>query len=312
MTSSSATGPRRAPAPAAEPLAARLRPAALLLALSALSASAIVAIYVLFWGTDRGIVFDVAGLTRLDAQQDPVRHRQVNELLATISVESLLLVGGAAVGLALLRRRPVLALAAFAVLGGANVTTQVLKPALGALDLVRGEAVKELPGSFPSGHATVAMSIGLTAVLVAPHALKLVTAIGAAGYAAVIGVALLALGWHYPSDVAAGYLVALAWAAAAGAAVIALDGRRTRREPDRWAWRMNWTLALALAAITGLAFTLLVLAAVLANPAFADAVRLHTIAAFSAVVLGVMSVVVVGALLVALRRAATTAAAPSA
>ena len=67
--------------------------------------------------------------------------------------------GGAIVLLALLRGRPRLAVAAGVVLLGANLTTQVLKETFDRPDLVLGWAAE--PGAFPSGHATVAMSLAM-------------------------------------------------------------------------------------------------------------------------------------------------------
>ena len=66
---------------------------------------------------------------------------------------------------ALARRRPGVALAIAAILFGANVTTQLLKPLLAeprAASLVGDVSV--YAASWPSGHATAAMSLALCAV----------------------------------------------------------------------------------------------------------------------------------------------------
>jgi hypothetical protein len=47
-------------------------------------------------------------------------------------------------------------------------------------------------------------------------------AVLASGYAACVGVGLVLIAAHYPSDVAAGYLVATAWAAAMAALALGL------------------------------------------------------------------------------------------
>ena len=75
--------------------------------------------------------------------------------------------------------------------------------------------------SWPSGHATAAMSFALCAVLAAPARLRpLVAAVGAA-FAVAVCYSFLALAWHYPSDVLGGFLVATH--------VDAVSGRRSAR-----------------------------------------------------------------------------------
>ena len=64
------------------------------------------------------------------------------------------------------------------------------------------------PVSFPSGHATAAMSMAVALVLVAPRGHRWAAVILGAAYALAISVTVIILGWHYPSDVLAGTLVA--------------------------------------------------------------------------------------------------------
>jgi membrane-associated phospholipid phosphatase len=105
------------------------------------------------------------------------------------------------------RRRE--ALAAVALVAGANLAGLILQvalahpryhPILGTTQ-VGAEA-------YPSGHATSAMSIALAAVLVAPARLRVAVASGAAAYVIAVSTSLLVLGWHFPSDVLGGLLVA--------------------------------------------------------------------------------------------------------
>lgn len=115
------------------------------------------------------------------------------------------------VAVALLRGRPRIALVVVAVLIGANVTTQVLKPLLAHARFTSGLPHQVSAASWPSGHSSAAMSLALCAVLVAPARLRpLLAALGAA-FAIAVSYSLLTLDWHYPSDVLAGYLVAGAW-----------------------------------------------------------------------------------------------------
>jgi membrane-associated phospholipid phosphatase len=116
----------------------------------------------------------------------------------------------AVVGAGLARRRPRLAVAAAAAMLAANVTTQVLKPALADWrPFVPGAHVAE--GAWPSGHATAAMSLALALVLVSsPRVRPFAAALGGLA-AAAVACAVLVLGWHYPSDVVGGFLVAAFW-----------------------------------------------------------------------------------------------------
>ncbi|MGZ6579213.1 MAG: phosphatase PAP2 family protein [Solirubrobacteraceae bacterium] len=111
---------------------------------------------------------------------------------------------------AVIRGRPLVALAIGVILVGANVTTHELKPLLATprpfdhFDQI-GSA------SWPSGHATAAMSFVLCCVLAAPNRMRpFVVAIGAM-FAVAVCYSFLALGWHYPSDVLGGFLVATTW-----------------------------------------------------------------------------------------------------
>jgi len=114
----------------------------------------------------------------------------------------------ACVTLAVVRRRLDLALGAVVVIGGANVTTQILKYDLFArLDLGHG------PDRLPSGHTTVALSIALAAVIVAPARWRSTVAIGVSATATLVGLALVLGRWHRPSEVVAATFVCLVWAA---------------------------------------------------------------------------------------------------
>lgn len=133
--------------------------------------------------------------------------------------------GAALVCVALARGRGRVALAVASVLVLAPFTSETLKPLLAHRhDVVGGVHVG--PASWPSGHSTAALALVLCAILVAPARRRpLVAAIGLA-YAAVVGVMLLVLAWHMPSDVIGGYLVATLWAALAVAALRLADRRR--------------------------------------------------------------------------------------
>jgi membrane-associated phospholipid phosphatase len=132
--------------------------------------------------------------------------------------------GAALVVVAIARERPRLALAVTAVLILAPLTSETLKPLLAHPHFRVGE-MRGGPASWPSGHATAALTLVLCALLVAPRRLRPLAAVLGAAFAVAVGLALLILAWHMPSDVLGGYLVATFWAALAVAAVSASDRR---------------------------------------------------------------------------------------
>jgi membrane-associated phospholipid phosphatase len=116
-----------------------------------------------------------------------------------------------AIGLRFGRRREVLA--AVVVIAGANVTTQGLKS---VLEHVRSKAFEhgyELPwpNSFPSGHTTAAASIAVALLLVVPAAHRLLAAGIGTALTGAVGLSVVILGWHYPSDVLGALLVVGTW-----------------------------------------------------------------------------------------------------
>lgn len=160
--------------------------------------------------------------------------------------------------IAMARRRPRLACASAAILLGANVTTQLLKAILAhprSASLLGG-VTPVAPGSWPSGHATSAMALALSVILVVPARWRPLAAGMGAVFAVAVSYSFLTLGWHYPSDVFGGFLVAGTWAALA---VAALSAPR-QRDADRVSIRNALTPpslvllgALALAGLVALA-----------------------------------------------------------
>ena len=145
-----------------------------------------------------------------DAVSSPavVLHR-LYDGLSWVSVGSVALSLLICVLLALMRRRWDLALGAVVVIAGANLTTQILK-----FDLLPGANVGPGVNTLPSGHETVALSIALAAVIVAPPVWRPTVSIGLSAMATLVGVALVLGRYHRPSDVIAATFVCLVWAAA--------------------------------------------------------------------------------------------------
>jgi membrane-associated phospholipid phosphatase len=117
------------------------------------------------------------------------------------------------------------AIAAIALVAGANLTTQVLKTILAQSRYQPILGYRQVgTEAFPSGHATAAMSMALVFMLVVPRSWRpLTTTIGVCLVTAV-GCAVVILHRHYPSDVIGGWLVAGGWcfAVVAGLRGIAL------------------------------------------------------------------------------------------
>jgi membrane-associated phospholipid phosphatase len=153
-----------------------------------------------------------------------------DRLLNTISIASLALGSGAIMVVALVRKRPHLAVTAGIVIFGANVTTQVLKKlVLERPDLVGRPDALGFTNSFPSGHSTVAMSLAVALVLVVPARARLAAAFGGLAYATLVGAGTVTAGWHRPSDVLGAYFVVMVWAGVAVALLISTEGAmRTR------------------------------------------------------------------------------------
>jgi membrane-associated phospholipid phosphatase len=173
--------------------------------------------------TSPGLRLDSAALDAVSSP--PLVLSRLYDGLNLVSVGSVGLSLLVCVMLAVVRRRFDLALGAAIVIGGSDLTTQILKKDLFTrLDLAQG------PNSLPSGHTTAALSIALAAVIVAPPSWRTTVAIGVSATAALVGVALVLGRWHRPLDVIAATFVCLLWAAV-GMLVAAMVRHRPAVEP---------------------------------------------------------------------------------
>lgn len=154
------------------------------------------------------------------------------------------------VAIALLRRRRRMAITLAVILLSAPATTELIKPLLAhtRAHSLFGEAQPVGPVSWPSGHATAAMSLALTAVLAVPARLRPVTAALGALFAIVVSYSFLTLGWHYPSDVFGGFLVAATWTLLGVGVLLATD-RRHRPVPADEVTETHVSVARALAPV---------------------------------------------------------------
>ena len=179
-------------------------------------ASGVIALAAIVYGVGHVQQIDAHVLFRMASADDPSRQVVANAFAHTGDPLPLILLLAVACGVALQRGRPLGALTAAIVVAGANLTTQVLKV---VLEHPRYQSVFEghapMANAFPSGHVTAAASIAIAFTFVVPRRwLPWTAAIGAA-YVFAVGVSVVMLAWHYPSDVVGGILVAAGWGFAA-------------------------------------------------------------------------------------------------
>ncbi len=179
----------------------------LALLVSAVSAVGVWLTWRLFVGTSTGQAIEEAALA--GATYGQTRLVRLSEPVLDVVSRSFLVAGIAvAVIIALVRRRWALGVMAIVLVGGANLTTQLLKR--GALD--RPDLGGDVGhASLPSGHTTVAASLAAALLVVSPRWARPWIAVLGAAYAAATGIATLIGQWHRPSDVVAAVLVVLAW-----------------------------------------------------------------------------------------------------
>lgn len=150
-------------------------------------------------------------------------------VLDVVSVSFVVIVVGLATVMAIVRRRWLRIVQIAVLVGGANLTTQILKREVFERPYL-SDAVGLAGNSLPSGHTTVAASVSAVLLIAVPAWLRPVTAIGGAAYTAVTAVSTMVGGWHRPSDVVAAMAVVVAWAGIA-TAITATDrseGHRPR------------------------------------------------------------------------------------
>jgi hypothetical protein len=140
------------------------------------------------------------------------------------------------------------------------------------------------------------MALALSAVLVVgPRLRPLVVGIGAL-FAIAVSYSLLSLGWHYPSDVLGGYLVAAGWT---GLAVAGLSLNGSPVAARRAIARVEWVPALAVLVLVA-ALAMVGVALVSPNRAL-DYLRTHEVLAAAAATIAATGVAVAGGLALLLR-----------
>jgi membrane-associated phospholipid phosphatase len=141
------------------------------------------------------------------------------------------LIGFALAAVAAARGRARIAVAIPLVLMATGATSQALKQLMAHSRFEEWLGASQIPAAaWPSGHATAAMTLALCGIIAAPAALRPLAAFAGGAFAIAVSYAILILGWHFPSDVLGGYLVAATWICLAVAALSWLEGRRPQGE----------------------------------------------------------------------------------
>jgi len=152
---------------------------------------------------------DGAALAAFGVVAQPRLEPSIHGVVALADLLPLVIIASVLVCVALLRRRWLMAAFVPVILLAANIFTQLAKPGLAHPRIVELSGIEGVyPASWPSGHSTVAMSLALCAVLVAGPGLRPFAAVLGSAYAIAVGYSLVALGFHLPSDVLGGFLVA--------------------------------------------------------------------------------------------------------
>ena len=193
------------------------------LMIAALAAASVAVFYIVFvrtkWGQE---IDDLAFEGRHAAKLESTRR--LNRMLNAVTESSLFLLGGAIVLIAFAQRRIRLVFVVGASMSMAVLTTEVLK-----LKLLTRPVFSDVQGipqnSYPSGHATIGMVLSLGLVMVSTSGTRRWAAALAALLSTAFGTAVLASGWHRPSDSLGAYGVALAWFAAGNAVLLWSDWR---------------------------------------------------------------------------------------
>ena len=176
--------------------------------------------------TELGQTVDQAGMDLVVG--DAEATRRLLGWLGVVSVGTIALAVAGLVLVAVSRRRYEAAAAAVVLVAGANVTTQVLKRAVDRQDFGMLTV-----SSFPSGHATVTVSVALAALVVTPTAVRGVVSALATGAITVTASATLVASWHRPSDILGAVLVSLAWGSALTALWTLVHGGVAHPPPEQ-------------------------------------------------------------------------------
>lgn len=148
--------------------------------------------------------------------------------LETIDVASTLVALCCLFAVGVMRRAPVRAVAAIALVVLSVGTVELLKHGLPHIAHALPSGRR---GTWPSGHLSVAASLAFALVLAAPALVRPAAAVVGAAYAAGIGLSVVVVGWHYPSDVVGAFFICGFWASVA-ALLVPAAAQRARLSPS--------------------------------------------------------------------------------
>ncbi len=191
---------------------------------------------------------DAVALSDFTQLDTPRVDTLANDLLRLLDPLLYTLWAALLIAIALLRGRPRVALAVTILAPLAPLTAEVLKPLLAHPHAYVAGYRWIGAASWPSGHSTAAMTLVVCALLVAPHRLRPTVALLGSAFAIAVGLSVLILAWHMPSDVLGGYLLAALYGSLALAALRGAERRQPRPEAR---WRSEDMLAPAVVALAG-------------------------------------------------------------
>ena len=195
---------------------------------------AFVILLALAYGSPQARWLDAAALRGFLELQRPVVESVSQRFVHLGDPVPFALLGVALAALALARGRPRVALLVVALLGLTSVSSQLLK-ALLAYPRAEGQIAEAnvAPAAFPSGHATAAMTLAIALVVVMPARLRPAAAVVGSVLALGVSFSIVSLGWHLPSDVVGGFLLATGWALVLLAGLRMADARFPERAGRR-------------------------------------------------------------------------------
>jgi membrane-associated phospholipid phosphatase len=197
-----------------------------LLCFAAASAVGALAVWLAAFALPGGRALDAGALESFTGVARPPLTPRILGLAALADPWPFAIAAAGLIAIAMVRRRWLMAAVVPAILLTANVVTQQLKPGLADLRIVDVRGVDAIyPGSWPSGHSTASMSLALCLVLVVGPRLRPLAALVGAGYAIAVGYSLVVLGFHLPSDVLGGYLVAATFTLLGASGLAAAEAR---------------------------------------------------------------------------------------
>jgi membrane-associated phospholipid phosphatase len=175
------------------------------------------------YATSGGAWLDRSALEGFGQLQGPLTQDLTRFAVRFGDPAEVALIGLALAAVAAARGRPRIAIAIIALVAATSVSSQLLKALLAHSR--GGPDIFVAAKALPSGHATAAMALALAAVLAAPRRARPAAALIGAAFALAVGFSVVSLGWHFPSDVLAGYLLATGWALVLAAGLRASERR---------------------------------------------------------------------------------------